>query len=121
MEWMDFKKSFTQAQEDALWQYFIDHSQVQGNGYLGVMFYVRDVNDFWKRVHARANGDFHRYEKIDKETVQLSRDKIMRELRHCRWRSKQISDVCFTIDEHGSVVDKVVLGLYRWTRRYLIG
>lgn len=64
-EWYHFKKTFTQEQEDVLWQYFIDHSKIQPNGYLGIMFYIKDIDDFWRRLFARKNG-FARYEKVDK-------------------------------------------------------
>lgn len=66
-KWIEFKKTFTQKQEDALWQYFIDHSQVQRNGYYMILFFVRGVDDFWKRVSSRANGDYKRYSIQEKE------------------------------------------------------
>lgn len=70
MDWIKFKKTFTQAQEDALWQYLIDHSMVQPNGYLGIQIYVKDIDDFWRRVCARANGDFKRYNVQDRKIQQ---------------------------------------------------
>lgn len=117
--WIDFKKSFTQKQEDALWQYFIDHSRVMSTGYLGVLFYVKNVDDFWRRVFARANGDFQRYEKEDKETRQLKYIKLIRELRAHRERAEHISRRCNHIDSEGSLYEKLVLFLYRRTRKHL--
>lgn len=73
-DWIEFKRTFTKKQEDAIWQYFIDHSQVQDNSYLGILFYVRDVDDFWRRVHARYTGDFQRYNKFNKQFTQSKRD-----------------------------------------------
>lgn len=69
-DWITFKKSFSQSQEDALWQYFIDHAQVQKNGYLGIQLYLRNVDDFWRRVHARYTGEFQRYDKLEKKKKQ---------------------------------------------------
>lgn len=79
-DWTDFKKTFTQDQEDAIWQFLIDHSQVQKNGYLGIQLYVRDVDDLWKRIYARKTGNFKRYEAQDKMTRQRerwARDKLV--------------------------------------------
>lgn len=115
-EWVEFKKSFTQKQEDALWQYFIDHSRVQPTGYLGVLFYVKDVDDFWRRVYARANGDFMRYHKEDKEHRQLKYEHLMQELRAFRHRGNHISRRCTHIDEHGTLWERFMLRLYRRTR-----
>jgi hypothetical protein len=67
MEWFDFKKQFTEDQEIALWQYFIDHSNIEPNGYHRIGFHVKDMDDFWKRVFARYSGDFKRYEILRKE------------------------------------------------------
>jgi hypothetical protein len=55
-----FKNSLTKEQRRAIWQYCIDHSQIQPNGYHGVMFYCRDEEDFWERITARWTGDFIR-------------------------------------------------------------
>lgn len=66
-DWITFKRSFSKEQEDGIWQYIIDHSKVQPNGYLGIQFYVKDLDDFWRRVYARARGDFARYDKLEKE------------------------------------------------------
>lgn len=89
-EWIEFKRTFTQAQEDALWQYFIDHSVVQDNGYLGIMFYVRDVNDFWRRVHARHTGDFQRYSKLQKQFTQNKKESEMSKIRQLK-RTKSVT------------------------------
>lgn len=82
MEWFDFKKTFTKEQEDAIWQYFIDHSAVQPNGNFRIYFHVKDVDDFWYRVFGRYTGDFVRYgerERSDIEFAGKSRQSIANE------------------------------------------
>lgn len=69
-DWITLKKTFTQAQEDALWQYFIDHSQIQPNGYLGIQFYIKNVDDFWRRLYYRYSGEYIRYDIEEKERHQ---------------------------------------------------
>lgn len=66
--WVDFKRSFTQEQEDALWAYFIDHSNSTKNGYKAISFKIKSRDDFWRRVFARHNGDFQRYDTLERET-----------------------------------------------------
>lgn len=123
MEWHDFKKTFTQAQEDALWQYFLDHSRIQRNGYFCITFFVRNVDDFWRRLNARASGEFHRYEVEDRETAALQRreiyEKLLSELRYTRHISSRNSTISSEIDRAGSLWDRLLLRLYRYTRKAL--
>jgi hypothetical protein len=113
-DWTHLKKSFTQNQEDAIWQYFIDHSKIQPNGYLGIMFYVKDVDDFWKRVYARYTGDFKRYDKLEK---QMRQDSIAFSIMKADSRRK--SKVTDRIDSDGTLKEKMILWLYRKTRDIL--
>lgn len=62
----NFKHLFTQEQRDSLWQYFIDHSKIQRNGYYGIIFYIQDEDDFYKRLYARYSGNYQRYDKLEK-------------------------------------------------------
>lgn len=50
----------------AIFQYVIDHSKVQRNGYIGVCFYFKNKNDFWRRVTARKEDNFSRYNQEEK-------------------------------------------------------
>lgn len=62
--------------KDAMWQYVIDHSKIQPNGYLGIQFYCKNRKDFFDRVKAREEG-FFRYEALTKEyKVQSLQDKL---------------------------------------------
>ena len=94
-DWIEFKRTFTQKQEDALWQYFIDHSKVQDNSYLGIMFYVKDVNDFWRRVHARHTGAFQRYNKFQKQYTQGKREAELTRVRNLYKTKKLHKKVAF--------------------------
>ncbi len=66
--WIYFKNTFNTDQKGAIWQYFIDHSVIQPNGYYGIMFYIKDLDDFWKRVYDRYTGDFKRYDISEKKS-----------------------------------------------------
>ncbi len=113
-DWIDFKKSFTQKQEDALWQYFIDHSQIQSNGFYGIMFYIRDIDDFWKRLFARYNGDYARYDKLEK---QHRNEMLFVHITHKKAdRNGKISS---KIDEGNNLYKKMILWIYRKSRDYL--
>ncbi len=113
-DWTQFKKSFTKEQEDAIWQYLIDHSKVQRNGYLGIQIYVRELDDFWRRVFARYNGDFKRYEKLEKAHTQtLTAMYIMQK------DAIRKSKIVGRILKSGSVIEKLALFFYRKSRDYL--
>lgn len=54
----------------------IDHSQIQPNGYFGILFYVKNVDDFWKRLFYRYSGEYIRYdieEKTRNQDSQIAR------------------------------------------------
>jgi len=106
-DWIEFKKSFTQEQEDALWQYFIDHSRIQPNGYWWIMFYVRDIDDFWRRVYARYTGAIKRYDVKDKEDKQ-----------NTVFSKGMIRKITY-IRNHGTPYQKLVGWAYRYSRNYL--
>lgn len=63
MKRKSIKDTFTESQQAALRQYFIDHSHIQPNGYTSVLFYMRDMDDFYYRLSARDEG----YKRIDAE------------------------------------------------------
>lgn len=69
-DWTTLKKTFTKEQEEALWQYFIDHSKIQPNGYFGILFYVKNLDDFWKRLFYRYSGEYIRYDVEEKQRHQ---------------------------------------------------
>lgn len=56
-------------ERDAVWQYLVDHTAVQPNGYMGVQLYYRNRKDFERRLQARKDGDFSRYDIEKKERV----------------------------------------------------
>jgi len=58
-----------------VWQYIIDHKLIQPNGYIKITLFVRDKNDFFRRVSARENGEFKRY---DVEKTESGRGKIQK-------------------------------------------
>lgn len=112
--WESFRGQFTKDQGAALWQYFLDHSRIQKNGFFGIMFYIRDMDDFWKRVHARYTGEFQRYDKLRKEHLQENKGYFM-------WKrqSRKQSEIATRIDKEGSLKEKATLWTYRKSRESL--
>lgn len=115
-DWIDFKKSFTQQQEDALWQYFIDHSILETSTFFRISFGVRDVDDFWKRVYARYTGEFSRYNKLEKAQKQQQTAhnfEIARNRKH--------AEITNRIDASGSLWERLILWLHRKTKVMIYG
>ena len=63
-----FSKKVDANVREAIWQWLIDHSKVEDTGFLNIRFYLKDQDDFWKRVHYRYTGQFERYNKIERES-----------------------------------------------------
>lgn len=114
-DYIDFKRSFTQKQEDAIWQYLLDHAKVQPNGYLGIMLYVKNVNDFWKRVFARYTGEYHRYEEKD-----IKNKQARAKSQFYRLHQEKIDSVFFQIDRQGSLKQKFLKYIYQKIEYYLL-
>ncbi len=116
MQWQDFKKTFTEKQEEAIWQYFLDHSRIQPNGFWGIMFYIRDIDDFWQRVYSRYSGNFQRYDKLNKEhTQQLQACFVAYGLHNKKDR------LIKQINESGSVWQRTLLYVNKKTNKALFG
>lgn len=110
-DWTELKKSFTQEQENAIWQYFIDHSKLQPNGFLGIMFYVRDVDDFWKRIWFRYTGEYARYDKLEKADRQEKVGWAM-----AKKDARKKAEVIKKIDLGRNWWKKLILFIYRKSR-----
>lgn len=113
-DWTEFKKSFTQEQEDAIWQWMIDHSKINKFGFFIINLSVKNVNDMWKRIFARYNGDFKRYEILEKQEKQQSVNLLITQK-----RMKHIADVSFSIDNGKNYYRKFLLWIHRKTRKLL--
>ena len=87
----------------AVWQYLIDHTTIQKNGYMGVQLYYKDNNDLWKRIHAREQGKFKRYDVIKKEIL-ASR----------KWAKvdKKNFGIKHGLAKDGNPIQKIVIYLY---------
>jgi hypothetical protein len=120
-DWVDFKRSFSTEQENAIWQYLIDHSNIQPNGDWSIQFYVHDIDDFWKRVCSGANGTCRRYEQKDKKTKQLNREALMQELHMFRAVARKHTVIVDRITLQGSWKERLALRLHRLCRDYLFG
>jgi hypothetical protein len=113
-DWTELKKSFTQRQEDALWQYFLDHSKIQKNGYIGVLFYIKNIDDFWRRLYARFTGEFKRYDKLERENQMANCAlNVMKKM------GNNLNKTMTIIKEKGTMFDKIILKCYKMSRDYL--
>jgi len=75
--------------KNGLWQYLVDHYRIEPNGNLRVMFYVRDKADFFRRVQARVDGQFMRYEveKVEKDLSTVG--EVYRQLQNLQRKQKE--------------------------------
>lgn len=115
-DWMEFKKTFTQSQEDALWQYFIDHSRIQPDGSYCIAFTVKNVDDFWFRVTARHLGEFKRYNKELKEEARLKMEKHYKKLAK---KQPKFFVQWEKIKAEGSWFDRLLISFSNKVRKYL--
>lgn len=102
--------------DHALWQYMLDHSRIQPNGYHGIQLYFKDKSDFWRRVQARYDG-FKRYDIEEKEKVAAKKQVEWDTF----WVMKRIAErngkTAKRIDKQGSLKEKATLWLYRKTKK----
>ena len=114
MEEILFKETFTRKQQDALWQYFIDHSTIQKNGYYLILFYIRDENDFYKRLYARFTGNYQRYDKLEKQN-ENNKQYVFLQKKNADRKGRIVKE----IDDGHNYYKKLILFIYRKTRGYL--
>jgi hypothetical protein len=50
----------TQSLKNAVWQYMLDHANVNGSGTMKIVFILPTESEFWRRVKARESGEYHR-------------------------------------------------------------
>ena len=109
LKWL--KHSVDASVREALWQYFIDHSKIQQNGYYGILFYTKDEDDFWRRVEFRYRGDYKRYDVEERGAVHRAKDN----------RAVRVSKVIYDIEHNGGLWKRCLLGLYRAAKFRLFG
>lgn len=123
MDFNIFLETFTQKQRDAIWQFFLDHSRINKHGVWKINFHVRDARDFWRRLFYRYTGQFKRYEVEKKLSTQARRDAITaRERRHVKFldrHSAKTHERITLIEKNGTLHEKFVLLLYRWSKKRL--
>lgn len=103
----------------AIWQYVIDHAKVQKNGYLGIQFYVMNEEDFWARVQARRDGEFHRYEESDKLTRQQNNIRYYEYYLYNKHRSDKINKKVQYILKKGTLFERFLYLIYKLSRNKL--
>jgi hypothetical protein len=102
----------------AIWQYMIDHTRMQPNGYYGVQLYFKDQADFWRRVMDRMNG-FKRYEEEQKELVALRKQHIIKKYHVLRDAREHRQLKIEKIKNQGSLIQRILLEIYFRISQYL--
>lgn len=112
--WLEFKETFSKEQQDALWQYFLDHARLQKNGYFLIFFYIKNSDDFFRRLHFRYTKEYIRYDRAEREKEQATGD---------FWRMKNYSDNIFEkteqIEQGKNIYKKFLLFVNKKIRKYL--
>ena len=72
--------------KQALYQFLIDHSRLQPDGYFRVLFYFKTAEELNKRIDARASGKFKRYNIEEKEH---GSKQLQKEFSYMRWQKKK--------------------------------
>jgi hypothetical protein len=112
--WAKFRDSFTQEQQDALWQYFLDHARLQKNGYFLIFFYIKNIDDFFRRLHFRYNKEYIRYDRAEREKEQATGDFF-----HMKNHSDNVSEKTQQIEQGKNIYKKFLLFVNKKIRKYL--
>ncbi len=107
------------ALKRAVWQYLLDHSKVQPNGYLGFLFYVRDEKDLWRRIKYRQITGFQRYSPDEKIMRQESARKVWDYYRWNKRRAELFHTRTLEILDTGSTIEKLKWKLYKRLKKSL--
>lgn len=102
--------------KEAIWQYFLDHSKIQKNGYWGIMFYVKGERDFWSRVQSRYLSEFKRYDAEEKNARQRAKFDALdhQRIEALKWNKRIIRA------RNGNLLDKLVARIYKQAREYIL-
>lgn len=104
--------------KQAIWQYMLDHSRIQPNGYYGILIYCKDKDDFWRRIKARQEG-FKRYDEKDKEAAVLWKLKIYGQYNSYKLHNEKMSARVKEIKEGRNYYKKTLLFLNKHIQKYL--
>ena len=106
-----------------VWQYLIDHSNIESNGNLRILFYVKSRQDFEKRLEQRVLKDFQRYDvEITQRDADLAKEQFTKyEAYYFANKKKRDTGagILGQIDKDGKAVKRIVLWIYRKTKDYL--
>ena len=60
-----------------VWQYLLDHSRVTANGYIHIVMYMKDKDDFYKRVMSRMHGYKRKEDKEEQGKIRNNEDQML--------------------------------------------
>lgn len=105
-----------------VWQYLCDHSLVQKDGYRRILFYIKDREDFDRRVQYRLRG-FKRNEDEYLIEVQNKIIEKVKAMERAKWYSdmlnKKKDEIVKEIEASWKLHKKIILWLHRKTKNYL--
>lgn len=106
--------------KQALYQFLIDHSRLQPDGYFRVLFYFKTPDELYKRIEARALGQFKRY---DIEQKERSSEAVAKDFARLKWHDRRNEFMNQRIKEieSGNFWDRLLLFFYRKIRNKLFG
>jgi outer membrane cobalamin receptor len=110
-----------QEYKNVVWQYILDHALVQKDGYMRILFYIKDKKDFDKRVMYRLRG-FKRY---DEEDFKEASNRRLEEVN--KWKNTYNYHLAKTIKINkrieeikvGKLRDKLLFWFYKKIKNYL--
>ncbi len=104
--------------DDAVWQYILDHANPSPSGHMRVSFFLKDRNEWDRRINARRNGVYRRSE-FDMEKDWKSFENAHTAFVVHRNMQAEFNRRVSSIDNNGSVIEKGKLWLFRKLRKHL--
>lgn len=105
-----------------VWQFMLDHSNGKQNGKLKVVFYVKDKEEFERRVKYRLQG-FERYSEEEKNIeAQKKLDEFYlykKAYENFRRIEERKCGIIGQIDNNGKFIKRLLLYIYRKLDNYL--
>lgn len=106
------KNGHKKNEDDAIWQYFMDHAYPKGVGYI-ITFPIKDRWQWRDRIYARMNGVWRNEERTLEEKMQRQ----MTEYKNTKYYLDNMNRTSSHILTKGSLYEKIVLWVYQKARK----